>query len=190
MSTALVSPRQGLNTRQAETVERLLVAGQELLEQVGADDLTVRAVAGRAGVSPATAYTYLASKNHLFAEIFLRHIAASPLPPLSGGRPDRVRQVSRHLSDVVFATTHIAAAANIALLSHDPDVERLRLRIGAELAGRFRTALGDSADPGLLDALMFAFAGAMLQAGMGVFGPTELAERFDAVAAAIMKGHR
>ena len=43
---------------------------------MGHETLTVRTVAQRAGVSPATAYTYLASKNHLFAELFWRHLVA------------------------------------------------------------------------------------------------------------------
>ena len=74
-SQVSASPRQGLNARQAETVERLLAAGPEELRAVGHEALTIRTVAQRAGVSPATAYTYLASKNHLFAELFWRFLA-------------------------------------------------------------------------------------------------------------------
>ena len=73
-------PRQGLNARQAETVERLLAAGLEELRAVGHEALTIRTVATRAGVSPATAYTYLASKNHLFAELFWRFLAERRRP--------------------------------------------------------------------------------------------------------------
>ena len=37
-------------------------------------------VAARAGVSPATAYTYFASKDHLFAELFWRLVEADEGP--------------------------------------------------------------------------------------------------------------
>src|SRR4029450_7144530 len=44
----------------------------------GYDDLTVRTVARRAGVAPATAYTYFTSKAHLVAEVFWRRVRALP----------------------------------------------------------------------------------------------------------------
>ena len=90
------SPRRSINARQAETVERLLAAGLEELRAVGHEALTIRTVAQRAGVSPATAYTYLASKNHLFAELFWRHLAEDT----GRGRPattaaERLQTVTR-----------------------------------------------------------------------------------------------
>ena len=48
-------PRRGLNARQAEMVGRLLDAAEQELAAVGTERLTIRTVAGRAGVSPATA---------------------------------------------------------------------------------------------------------------------------------------
>ena len=86
MAELAVTPslRQGLNPRQAETVERLLVAGEAELDEVGPDALTIRTVAQRAGVSPATAYTYLASKHHLFAELFWRRLVTDPGPEPTG----------------------------------------------------------------------------------------------------------
>ena len=46
----------------------------------GYDGLTVRTVARRAGVAPATAYTYFASKDHLLAEVLWRRLQALPVP--------------------------------------------------------------------------------------------------------------
>ena len=83
-------PRQGINPRQAETAERLLAAGLEELEAVGHEALTIRTVAHRAGVSPATAYTYLASKNHLFAELFSRFLAEDDHVPTGSTPAERV----------------------------------------------------------------------------------------------------
>lgn len=190
MSTSSPPSRRSLNARQVETVEKLLAAGQEVLEEVGTEDLTVRLVAARAGVSPATAYTYVASKNHLFAELYLRHITANPAPGVEGSAVERLQQVTRHFVSTLLSHPHLAAAANIALLSSDPEVERLRIRIGAEFVGRFSAAYGTDLTPDLRDALLFAFSGALLQAGMGLMDAEELSERFDAVIALMVRGAR
>lgn len=171
-------------------MERLLAAGQDVLGEVGPEELTVRMIASRAGVSPATAYTYFASKFHLFAELYLRHIGAHPAPEVSGRTSERVQQVVRHFVTTLLSRRHLAAAANIALLSSDPEVERLRLQTRADLVGRFTAALGDEATPELLDTLLFAFSGALLQAGMGLMDAEELTARFDAVVALVVDGAR
>src|SRR3569832_1504395 len=72
--------RRELNPRQAETVDRVVGAALDELKAVGYDALTVRSVAGRAAVAPATAYTYFSSKNHLIAEVFWRKLAERPRP--------------------------------------------------------------------------------------------------------------
>lgn len=191
MSTvAQVAPRQGLNARQADTVERLLDAGQAVLEEVGPDELTIRTVAGRAGVSPATAYTYLASKSHLFAEIYLRHLVRHPAPEPKGTVTRRLQAVARHYVTTLLAHQHLAAAANLALLGSDPEIDRLRIRIGAEVIARFDAVSDGGLSPALLDSLNFAFSGALLQAGMGLFDAEEMADRFDAVIALTVRGDR
>ncbi|WP_310963515.1 TetR/AcrR family transcriptional regulator [Nocardioides terrisoli] len=184
------SPRRGLNSRQAETVERLLAAGMDELRAVGHEALTVRTVAQRAGVSPATAYTYLASKNHLYAELFWRHVTLDvPAPRPARDETDRVRAEVRALARQIAKEPALAAAVTPALLGSDPDVDRLRLRIGAEFVRRFQRALGDSADPDVVDTLVLAFSGALLQAGMGLMTYDEMTDRLDAVVAVIMRGN-
>jgi AcrR family transcriptional regulator len=183
-------PRQGLNARQTETVERLMTAGLEELRAVGHDALTVRTVATRAGVSPATAYTYLASKNHLFAELFWRFLAEDADRGLVGASPaERLQSVIRHLTVRLAGAPELAAAVTPALLGTDPDVERLRLRIGGEFVNRFRGALGPDANPDVVEAVTLAFSGALLQGGMGLMTYTEMGERLDAVVAVILKGN-
>ena len=93
--------------------------------------LTIRTVAQRAGVSPATAYTYLASKNHLFAELFWRFLAEDDARRRPATTPtERLQSVTRHLAERLAGAPELAAAVTPALLGTDPDVERLRLRIG------------------------------------------------------------
>jgi AcrR family transcriptional regulator len=183
-------PRQGLNARQAETVDRLLAAGAEELRAVGHEGLTIRTVAHRAGVSPATAYTYLASKNHLFAELFWRHLAGASVEATTAKSPlERLQAATRGLARRISEEPELAAAVTPALLGSDPDVERLRLRIGAEFVSRFAAALGEEPAADVLDAIVLAFSGALLQAGMGLMTYDELADRLDPVVAAIMKGN-
>ena len=83
----------------------------------------------------------------------------------------------------------LAAAATKSLLGSDPAVTSLRVRIGTVFADRFRAAMGEDADPHVLETLLFAFQGALLQTGMGLFTYAELADRLDDVVAVIMKGH-
>jgi AcrR family transcriptional regulator len=166
-----------LNPRQQRTVDRLLDAGEVELREAGLDAVTVRTVAARAGVSSATAYTYLASKDHLFALMFLRHLQASA-PEITGDRPvTRVQSLTRALAADLASSPELAAAATRALLGTDPAVDRVRRRIGAEYAARFRTALGDAAGGGVLDTLLLTFLGALLQAGMGMSTYPAVAEQ-------------
>ena len=184
------APRQALNARQAETVERLIAAGDEELREAGIEALTIRTVAGRAGVSPATAYNYFSSRNHLFAELFHRKVLLEHPVEIAGRTPlRRVTGVTRHLATVLAGAPHLAAAANHALLGTDPEVERLRVVIGLEIFERFRAALGAAADDELLDALTLALTGALLQTGMGLISYDDLPDRLDAVMATIMKGN-
>ena len=184
--------------RQAETVEKLLAAGLEELREVGHESLTIRSVAQRANVSPATAYTYLASKNHLFAELFWRHLAADePVAVSDDERAPvaRAKEAVRRLTARIVEEPELAAAVTPALLGSTPDVERLRLRIGGEFLSRFETALSDpnqpdtAADAGVLDALMLAFQGGLLQAGMGLTTYEKLTERLEAAVDVIMRGN-
>ena len=190
MSSQLSSPpRRTLNVRQAETVGKLLDAASDLLDEVGHEQMTVRMVAARAGVSAATAYTYFASKDHLFAELFWRLLASSPGPDITGRTPDeRVRQVATDLAGLIAGAPALAAAVTKSLLGADAEVHRLRLAIGALWIDRFRQAIGDDADPDLLETLVFAFSGVLLQAGMGISAYDRLADVMGRAVGVIMRG--
>lgn len=156
---------------------------------MGAQTLTIRTVAQRAGLSPATAYTYLASKNRLYAELFWRFLLEDAgAEPAGADAVSRVQSVTRRLGDRLAGAPELAAAVTPALLGADPEVDELRLRIGAELLRRFRVALGDDAEPDVLETLALAFSGALLQAGMGLMTYAEMADRLDAVVAVVMRG--
>lgn len=60
-----------LSARQYARRERIIQAGLSLLLERGIDDIQVRDVAERADVAVSTVYRYFASKEHLFAAVFL-----------------------------------------------------------------------------------------------------------------------
>lgn len=184
--------RRDLNGRQAHRVDALVDATIAELRAKGYDGLTVRNVASRAKVAPATAYTYFGSKDHLVAEVFWRRLAALPAPSVDR-RHSRVTRVSaalRELALLIAAEPELAAASTTAILAPDPDVQRLRDRIGATFNQRLSSALGDAAEPAVLRALNLALAGALLQAGMGYFSYTQLADRMDEVVAVLFGANR
>src|SRR5690349_10586300 len=82
----LESTRRRHSEREVDAVGRLVDAAAVELDAHGYEGLTIRNVARRAGMAPATAYTYFSSKDHLVAEVFWRRLVA--LPPV---RVDRRR---------------------------------------------------------------------------------------------------
>jgi AcrR family transcriptional regulator len=165
------APRRHLTDRQARTVDRLTEAAvAELTEgEGGYGALTVRGVARRAGVAPATAYTYFGSKEHLVAEVFRRRFEAQEPPSSDPGRSPvaRATDVLLGFALVVADETELAAACTVALLADDPEVAELRTRIGREMRRRLTAAVGSGADPVALQALELATTGALLQVGTG-----------------------
>jgi AcrR family transcriptional regulator len=180
--------RRDLGGRQADRVDALVDAAVAELRLGGYDGLTVRNVARRAGVAAATAYTYFGSKDHLVAEVFARRVDGLPKPVVDDTTTpvDRVAAALREIAELVAGEPELAAASTTAVLARDPDVERLRMRIGAAFNERLHTALGSDATPGVMRALNLAWAGALLQAGMGVFPYGELADRMHEVAEVLL----
>lgn len=174
-----------------------MAAGLEELRAVGYEALTIRGVAQRANVSAATAYTYLASKNHLFAELFWRHLASDDSVTASADAKAvaRVQQAVRDLTARIVQEPELATAVTPALLGTSLDVNRLRLKIGAEFLRRFEMALQDPkhpdqpVDPAVLETLLLTFSGGLLQAGMGLTTYDQLTEQLDSAVDVIMRGN-
>ncbi len=184
------STRRRLSAQQAETVARLTDAAVDVLNDEGFDGLTVRVVAKRAGVAPATAYTYFSSKSHLVAEVFWRRLADGvPDPDPALDPADRVAAVLRDVSLVVAGEGQLGGAVTVALLGTDPDVEHLRLRIGGFIRQRLTQALEvDPENPGpVVDALEMLYAGGLVHAGMGHLSYEQTSERLVAAAHLLME---
>jgi AcrR family transcriptional regulator len=191
-SAGFEATRRRLSPRQAEVVAQLVRATEQEVETVGYSGLTVRSVARRAGVAPATAYNYFSSKDHLLAEVLWRGMQS--LPPVDA-RP--VRPVPDRVADAVRAmvllTTESAAlvdASTQALLSNSADVRHLRDRIGSEIHHRLAAAVGPDVDPMVVRVLQASFSGALLAAGMGHMSSMDVPEFVASAAVLLLDGHR
>jgi AcrR family transcriptional regulator len=180
------------NRRQEETFRKVLTAGMEMLRESSYTDLTVRAVAARASVAPATAYTYFSSKNHLIAEVYLDLLRQVPyFTDVNEPMTVRVEQTLRSMALTVADEPEVAAACTTALLAgSDPTVRRVRDRIGGEIHRRIRSAVGPGADPRVVSALEMTFFGALVNAGSGVFTYHQIADRLSYVVGLIVGDDR
>ena len=134
--------RRHLSERQAEVMERLIAAAAEEAEERPYGEISVRTIAKRAGVAPATAYTYFSGKDHLLAEVLLAARAGVPdLVDLTLPLPDRVADTARTMGFGAMGSAAVAVCTT-ALLGDGPDVEARALadrrRDHAPAGGRAR----------------------------------------------------
>ena len=176
------------NRRQEETFRKVLTAGVEMLRESSYADLTMRAVAARAKVAPATAYTYFSSKNHLIAEVYLDLMRQVPyFTDVNDSTPVRVEQALRAMTLMIADEPEVAAACTTALLSNgDAAVRAARDRIGAEIHRRIRSAMGPDADARTVSALEMTYFGALVHAGSGYVSYREIADRLTYVVGLIL----
>jgi AcrR family transcriptional regulator len=190
VSSSLIetAPGRTLTARQAAQVERLVRAAVVEIRKAGYAGLTVRNVAARAGVVPATAYTYFVSKDHLIAETFWRALEALPAPTVGKrrGAAARIGAALGDVTDLLSAEPELAAATTTALLASDPEVKHLRDQVGAFMRRRIREAIGN--DTAVVRALELALSGAMIQAGMGHLDYDELPSRLAEVTGLLVRG--
>ena len=188
---ALEASRRRLTARQAAVVEELVEAAAVVAREEGYDGLTVRSVARRAGVAPATAYSYFASKDHLLAEVLWRRLQALSIPAVDGGSPlERASDALRVLGLFMADDPVLAVACTTALLGSGPEVRAVRVRFGNALHKRLADALGDDADEGILRTLDLAYTGAMLWAGMGHIAFADVPEALADVARQVLGSRR
>ncbi|MGI5218397.1 TetR/AcrR family transcriptional regulator [Nocardia sp. CA-290969] len=187
-SRILEATRRRLSGKQADTVDKLTRAAMEVLAREGFAGLTIRMVAGAAGVGTATAYTYFSSKEHLVAEIFWRRLRTSETPVSEDADPTvRVLAELRGIALLVADEQELSGAVTSALLGRDPDVQHLRTRIGVEIRHRLTRALEPEADPETVESLELLYAGALVRAGMGYESYADIADRLERAALLVLK---
>jgi TetR/AcrR family transcriptional regulator, cholesterol catabolism regulator len=151
--------------RPAQTIRKVLDAGLEELRESSYANLTMRAVATRAGVSPASAYTYFPSKSALVAAVYLRFLRDLPLhTDVNDTTQARVSATLRDMALVVTDEPELTTACGAALMADDPAVRPLREQIGEEVSRRISAALGPGWPRAVRSALQMTFAGALMTA--------------------------
>ncbi|MCV7100391.1 TetR/AcrR family transcriptional regulator [Mycobacterium palustre] len=168
MSRKAVSPADTArrsDRRPAQTIRKVLDAGLQELRESSYANLTMRAVATRAGVSPASAYTYFPSKSALVAAVYLRFLRDLPLHT-DVDEPTKFR-VSATLRDMALAVAdepELTVACGAALMADDPAVTPLREQIGEEVSRRIAAALGPGWPRAVKSTLQMMFSGALMTA--------------------------
>ncbi len=151
--------------RPGQTIRNVLDAGLEELRETPYAKLTMRAVATRAGVSPASAYTYFPSKSALVAAVYLRFLRELPLhTDVNDATTARVSATMRDMAVAVADEPNLTAACGAALMADDPAVKPLREQIGAEVSMRIGAALGPGWPRAVKSTLQMTFAGALMTA--------------------------
>jgi TetR/AcrR family transcriptional regulator, cholesterol catabolism regulator len=158
------------------TTERLLDAAAAELRVGGPAGLTVRLVARRAGISPATAYKVFSSKEHLLASVFLRHLRELPPVDARDSRPvgERLPAFLHDYAAVIAADPRMQATLRAVFLSDDPDTERVRQLVAEDFDRRFDQVCRDELPEDARTTVRLAFAGAMVTAGAGLMSFTEI----------------
>lgn len=174
--------RRIVDGRRADTVQRLLTAALDEVRAVPYSDLTVRSVAKRADVSPATAYTYFSSKEHLVCAILWQQVQDLPAPPPKPRRSPAaaLADAVRGITDVITREPELSRACTTALLTDDPEVRRLRDQIGHEMLRRVGDAIGPMS-PAARETFTMAFVGALVLAGTGYMAFEDLPSRLSKV---------
>jgi TetR/AcrR family transcriptional regulator, cholesterol catabolism regulator len=128
---ARVVGRRPLRADSTATRQRVIEAAVHLARTKPIDSITMRDIARAAAVSPATAYTYFASREHVFAEAYIDGVRTLTVrlrarPPRGATAADRVASVFRRAIEGAAATGDVVQATALALASSDPAVAPLR----------------------------------------------------------------
>jgi len=180
----------GRKPRQEGTYHRVPDAAVELLRETKYSELTVRAIAARAEVSPATAYNYFKSKNGLIAEVYLRLVRTVPLfVDVNQTTHERVTQEIHALAMLGAYEPEVAAATTAALMGDEEELIPLREQIGTEVRRRLSAALGPGVPINVLAAVEYVFYGALVRAGTGTLSYDTVGSHLDGVIELILQTH-
>jgi TetR/AcrR family transcriptional regulator, cholesterol catabolism regulator len=171
------APRRS-DRRPEQTVRKVLDAGLAELRESTYATLTMRAVAGRAGVSPASAYTYFPSKSSLVAAVYLRFLRDLPLhTDVNQTTKTRVSATMRDMALVGVDEPELISACGAAMMADDPALNPIRDQIGDEVSRRIGAALGPGWPRAVHATLQMTFAGALMAARFFTF--QEIAGQLD-----------
>jgi len=178
-------------SRDDDVTRNVLRATVELLRELPYADITMRAIAKRAGISVGTLREHFWSKDAIVAQIYLDRLRAVPLDvDVDLGAQERIVAQFSALVMLLADEPALAAACSAALVGGDPSARSVRERIHAEYHRRVRTMLRSGAWPEITETLEFGLVGALVHASCG--GPTfqQTAEDLANVVAAVLPDGR
>ncbi|MEE6177976.1 TetR/AcrR family transcriptional regulator [Mycobacterium sp. 050134] len=189
VASAAASPALGgrrADRRPGQTIRKVLDAGLDELRESSYAKLTMRAVATRAGVSPASAYTYFPSKSALVAAVYLRFLRDLPLrTDVNETTEARVSATLHDMAVMVADEPELTAACGAAMMADDPAVKPIREEIAEEVARRIAAALGPGWPRAVRSTLRMTFAGALMTARFVTF--PEIAGQLDEAVSLILR---
>lgn len=141
----------------------MVAAGLSELRESTYAAMSMRSVAARAGVSPASAYRYFPSKNALVATIYLDLLSDASLHvDVNETTKSRVSATMHDMALVGADEPALTAACATALMADDAAVAPVRVQIAEEVARRIRSALGPGWPDAVISTLHMTFAGALM----------------------------
>lgn len=161
---------ESVRARKAAQRAHLLACAEQLVREGGFAELTMQALAARAGVGVGTLYRYFDNKGRLAAEVFRR--ATEREVAAVAEAMDRDGSVAQRLTHVVRQFVRRAQAAPKlawALIAEpvDPEVDAERLRYRAAYADLYKTLLDQGVAGGELPAQSTALGAAVLVGAIG-----------------------
>ena len=103
MKKKVAAARSPGRPRSEEAHQRILEAAYELMNQIGFNDLTIEAIAVRAGVGKPTIYRRWSSKAHLVMDAFLAAVNPALTFPDSGSVKEDIRLQMQQLVKVLLS---------------------------------------------------------------------------------------
>ncbi|WP_345579442.1 TetR/AcrR family transcriptional regulator [Nonomuraea rosea] len=139
-----IRTRQSQRRRQVLTRERIVETAVELLDEVGADALTVRALTGRLATGPGAIYWHIGNMDELLEAatdaVVATALATRPAQPAeAGGAAGEIRSVALGLFDAITEHPWLAAQLAVQLIRNPWGPVTLRI---FESIGRPVRALG------------------------------------------------
>ena len=194
--TAEPLARRVLRSDAVATRQRIIEAAIRLARRSSIESLTMRDIARAAGVSVATAYTYFASKQHVYAEAYAEGARTlterlRARPPRGATPADRVASVFRRAVQGVGETGDVVQAMAIALASSDPAVARVRPSVEAAFEEWMELALGDAVIPEraeVVRALQLTMFGGFVAMAHGRLSLADAARVFDVAVRRLLAG--
>lgn len=176
-----------MTPRQLDRRERLIDAAISLLETEDYENVQVKEVADRAGVSLGTLYNYFFSKERLFAEALVKWAESLPANirrrPLRSGSPaDRLKEAVHRALRAFERRPQMARLVNVLVTSGDSAAAGLLARMDRSTSEAYMQALS-AVEPArarsMVDVVNAVFSLALRDWSLGRVTSRELHDRVD-----------